>query len=317
MPKTTGVFIGDPHFAGSTIGVRIGNYTEAIAEKLTEALEIARDYPADYVCILGDTFSHPDPKGDVRNAALQVLARGNNGEMWPFPILCLVGNHDITGHTIDTLEATAIETFSKAGIVDLSESVPQFDLFQIHYQHGIEKETFKSDAAIWAAHSNIVPDFVMGEHITIDDFRVGPRTKLVISGHWHNGYPVVRRDDGVLFANPGSLGRPRVDDAKHEIQVAVVEYDDKSIDVRYIPLKTAKSPEAVFSRLVLERRENKEKEVDRGAGFVEKLQDLRATFLSQGDSLKLIEDAIKLADPGDAVVTEAKKRIEKTRKEVV
>ena len=317
MPKTTGVFIGDPHFAGGTIGARIGNYTEAVSEKLTEALEIARDHPADYVCLLGDLFSHPDPRGDVRNAALHVLARGNSGVPWPFPILSLVGNHDITGHTTETLEQTAIETFNKAGVIDISESVPRYDLFQIHYQHGIEKETFRSDASIWAAHSNIVPERIMGEHITIDDFRVGPRTRLVICGHWHHGYPVVRRDDGVLFANPGSLGRPRIDDAEHEIKVAIVEYDDHDIGVRYVPLTTAKPPSAVFSQLVLERRENKDIEVDRGAGFVEKLQDLRATFLNQGDSLKLIEGAIKLANPGDDVVSESRKRIEKVRREVV
>ena len=317
MPKMTGVFIGDPHIAGSTIGARIGNYTEAVTEKLTEALSIARDHPADYACILGDTFSHPDPKGDVRNAALQVFAKGNRGEAWPFPIYVVIGNHDITGHTTETLESTAIETFNKAGVIDISEFIPEFDLFQIHYQHGIEKETFQSDAMIWAAHSNIVPDSIMGEHITIEDFKVGPRTKLVISGHWHNGYPVVRRTDGVLFANPGSLGRPRIDDADHQVQVALVEYDDKTMNVRYIPLMTAKPPSAVFSPLVLERRENKEQEVDRGAGFVEKLQDLRTTFLSQGDSLKLVEDAVKLADPGAKVVTEARRRIEKVRKEAV
>ena len=315
MPKTTGVFIGDPHFAGSSVGVRLGNYTEAVADKLTEALEIARDYPADYVCILGDLFTHPDPKGEVRNATLQVLAKGNKNQAWPFPIYAVIGNHDIAGHTTDTLEQTAIETFSKAGAIDISESVPEFDLYQIHYQHGIEKEIFHSDAAIWAIHSYVVPEPIMGEFITIDDFRVGPRTKLVIAGHWHNGYPVTRRADGVLFANPGSLGRPRIDDAEHTVQIAVVEYDEKSIDVRYVPLTTARPPEEIFSRTVLERRRNKGDQVDRGSGFVEKLQDLRATFLNQGDSLKLIDDAVKLADPGNEVASEARRRIEKVRKE--
>ena len=169
MPnKKIGVFIGDPHFAGSSVGIRLGNYTEAVAEKLTEALEIARDYPADYACILGDLFTHPDPKGEVRNAALNVLAKGNGGEPWPFPIMCVVGNHDISGHTTDTLEQTAIETFNKAGVIDISETVPELDLYQIHYQHGIEKEIFHGDAAIWAIHSYVVPEPIMGEFITIE-----------------------------------------------------------------------------------------------------------------------------------------------------
>jgi len=292
----------------------LGNYTEAIAEKLTEALSIARDYPADYACILGDMFSHPDPKGEVRNAALHVLARGNGGEAWPFPIICVVGNHDIAGHTTDTLEQTAIETFSKAGVVHLNADVPEHDLFLIHYQHGVEKETFHSNATIWAAHSYIVPEPIMGEYVTIDDFRVGPRTKLVISGHWHNGYPIVRRSDGVIFANPGSLGRPRIDDAGHDVQVAIVEYDAKGIDIRYVPITSAKPPESVFSHVVLEGKKKADEVGGRGAGFVEKLESLRATFLTQGDSLKLIDDAVKILDPGEDVVTEARQRIEKVRK---
>ena len=95
----------------------------------------------------------------------------------------------------------------------------------------------------------------------------------------------------------------------------MVEYDEDSVDVRYVPLMTARPPEEIFSRSVLERRRNRGDQVDRGSGFVEKLQDLRATFLNQGDSLKLIDDAIRLADPGREVASEARYRIEKVRKE--
>jgi exonuclease SbcD len=313
MGKTCGVFIGDPHYAGRSIGARMDDYTAAISEKMLESLTIARDYPADYVCILGDLFHQPDPPGIVRNEVLRVLVMGNDGERWPFEILAVIGNHDISGHTVKTLERTAVETLNKSGVIDICQESITHDLFTIHYEHDIESRTFQSDRAIWAIHSYVLPSAFMGPHVLVDDFEVGPRTKVVMCGHWHSGYPVVRRSDGVLFANPGSLGRPRVDDADHEIKIAVVEYDDEGADVRYVPLESAKPAHRVFPSAALERSDGPK--VQQQSVFADTLEELRRSFDTKGDSLTLMQRAADLLAPGDDVVTECRNRIEQQRKE--
>ena len=315
MGKTCGVFIGDPHYAGRSIGARMDDYTASVSEKMTEALSIARDYPADYVCILGDLFHQPDPPGVVRNEALRVLVTGNGGERWPFEIMVVVGNHDISGQTTRTLERTAVETINRSGVIDILQESITHDLFAIHYEHDIESKTFQSDRAIWAIHSYLLPSAFMGPHVLVDDFVVGPRTKVVMSGHWHSGYPVVKRSDGVLFANPGSLGRPRVDDADHEVKVAVVEYDEDGADVRYVPLESAKPAHKVFPSAALKKSDGPK--VQEKSVFAETLDELRRGFDTKGDSLTLMQRAADTIVPGDDVVAECRKRIERQRKEDV
>lgn len=313
MGKTCGVFIGDPHYAGRSIGARMDDYAASVSEKMTEALTIAREYPADYACILGDLFHQPDPPGIVRNEALRVLVSGNGGERWPFEILAVVGNHDISGHTTRTLERTAVETLNKSGVIQILDESLTHDLFAIHYEHDVESKSFSSDLSIWAVHAYVLPSAFMGPHVLVDDFAVGPRTKVVVCGHWHSGYPVVRRSDGVLFANPGSLGRPRVDDADHDVKVAVVEYDEDGADVRYIPLESAKPANRIFPSAALVRSDGPR--VQDKSVFAETLEDLRRGFDTKGDSLVLMQRAADLLEPGDDVVTEARRRIEDQRKD--
>lgn len=313
MGKTCGVFIGDPHYAGRSIGARMDDYAASVSEKMMEALTIAKDYPADYVCILGDLFHQPDPPGIVRNEALRVLMTGNDGERWPFEILAVVGNHDISGQTTRTLERTAVETLNRSGVIDIFQESVKNDLFAIHYEHDIEAKSFQSDRAIWAIHAYVLPSSFMGPHILVDDFVVGPRTRVVMCGHWHSGYPVVKRSDGVLFANPGSLGRPRVDDADHDVKVAVVEYDDDGADVRYVPLESAKPAHKIFPSAALRRSDGPK--VQEQSVFADTLNELRRTFDTKGDSLTMVQRAADLLAPGDDVIAECRKRIEQQRKD--
>lgn len=312
MSRTCGVFIGDPHYAGRSIGARMDDYASSISEKMTEALSIARDYPADYVCILGDLFHQPDPPGIVRNEAIRVFVEGNAGERWPFEILTVVGNHDISGQTTRTLERTAVETLNRSGVIRIFNEDPTHDIFAAHYEHDIESKELESERAIWAVHAYVLPSSFVGPHVLVDDFHVGPRTRAVISGHWHTGYPVVKRSDGVLFANPGSIGRPRVDDADHDVKIAVVEYDDDAVDIRYVPLESAKPAKQIFPSAALVKSDGHRGQDE--SVFADTLEELRRNFDTKGDSLTLVERASDLLQPGAEVVSEARRRIEEQRK---
>ena len=303
--SSIGVYVADPHFAMDVPASRSDDYLEAVGNKFLESLTIARDIGADHYVILGDLFNRADPPGIVRNKVAEIIVGGT----WPFEILMVLGNHDIFGHNRLTLERTAVETLNKAGLIDIFDENDQVGVFAGHYEYNIENKVFQSEMPIWAVHSYILPTSFLGPHVLIDDFKVSENTRLVISGHWHEGFPITRRRDDVIFANPGSLGRTSIKDASHKIQVAVVNRDADHIEVEYVPLKSAKRSEVIFDM----RPRGKPTDKTRSEWFAESVANARSTIEKSMDSIDLVHRFAKEDKTPRIVVDEAVKQITRFR----
>jgi len=221
----------------------------------------------------------------------------------------VLGNHDIFGHNRLTIERTASETLNKAGVVDIFDEDEEIGLFAGHYENNIEKRRFESEMPVWAIHSYILPDPYLGPHVLIDDFKASPGTKLVMSGHWHEGFPVIRRKDGVLFANPGSLGRTSIRDASHVIQVAVVRRDGERVDVEYVPIRSAKRAELIFDM----RQRNRVGNGNGAKGFADSVSGARTSIEMSTDGIDLIHKFARSDDVPKPVVDEAIRQIRQFR----
>jgi len=302
--STTGVYVADPHFAMEVPASRMDDYLEAVGNKFLESLYITRDMGIDHYVILGDLFNKADTPGTVRNRVIDILARGNDGSPWPFRVMMVLGNHDIFGHNRLTIERTTAETLNKTGVIDIFDEDEELGIYAGHYEINIEKKHHQSEMPIWAVHSYIVPAPFLGPHILVDDFVVSEGTRLVISGHWHEGYPPVRRRDGVTFANPGSLGRTSIKDASHPVQIAVVSRDGDRIDVEYIPIKSAKRPEIVF-----DMRKGQPTNGNSAKGFAASVQSARSTIERGADGIALVHHFAEEDEVPRRIVDEAVRQI--------
>lgn len=271
------MFIGDLHFRCQNPELRIDDYKQDIMNCTLESFQIAEKMNCDKVILLGDIFDSAEPVGIIRNEVIDMFQGKSDGTDWPFEIYAVIGNHDIIGHNLTTLKRTALGTLSRCGVKIVDEIREDgVGIFFGHFQDGIEQKDFSAnDHDIYAMHSNILPEtFVGDEYVLIKDFKAHEKTRLVISGHYHPGYPTKVREDGVVFANPGAIARKAAikSNIERELQVAVVDITPETCKMKMVKLKTAKPGSEIFN--IEEAMEHSQKRKDK-KDLVNKLDEIR------------------------------------------
>ena len=261
------IVAGDLHFRSENPRNRKDNFEDAMLAKLYEAFQIALDYEAEAIIIPGDIF-------DTANVGLKTIARLGyclNSWIKDFNVQVLVvsGNHDIPEGNKAALERTPFGLLKKLDVFgDLEEDDYEYDsgdLDLIVTGCGFDFKTDTEDGAyqfeagesscntvyVHVVHSMLMatsPTFPM-RHTLIN--QVETDADIIISGHYHEGFGIIRRKDGKLFINPGSLCRLSASKAEMErtVQVALLTIRSKTdFDAKLIPLQSAQPAEEVLDR---------------------------------------------------------------------
>ena len=320
------LIVGDVHFRGVNPRARLDNYMEAISRKLHEVFALAQQYKVDAIIQTGDLLDSP-ATGWSTAAELAQILQGS-----PCPFLTINGNHDIYAANPGSKYRTPFGFLSRLGIIeDIGEEafesgdngkgiVITGHGFNIETDTPLGKGQFDpatcfvqlkdgKDVRIHVVHSMLMdhsPGFEM-RHTLIS--QVETSAQVIICGHLHTGFGskyVYRRDDGVLFINPGALCRLSAHHAEIErkIQVALLTVEGGKCEAELIPLKCAAAGHEVLSR------EHLEADADRG-GRLEKFLSLLA---SEGESkfleaVEIIDDIAARENLPKEVKAEALKRI--------
>ena len=325
------IITGDIHFRGTNPRARLDTYMEAITGKIYEVYDLARRYKTEALIIPGDIFDSPGTSWSVATELAMILQQS------PCPVLTIHGNHDVYGGNAESKYRTPYGLLARVGIVRDIEDNPVIKDGVVISGHGFTVETdtvngkgqfnpLNASAACFNIH--VVHSMLM-DHTPPFDMRhtlisqVKTTAKVIISGHLHTGFGrsgkegyVFRRDDGVLFINPGALCRLSAHHAEMErpVQVALLEVDtsgNASSHVALIPLRSALPGHEVLSR------EHLENEVEREA----RLEKFLSLLASEGESKFLevrdiIEDiAAREQLPGN-VKADALKRIGEAREQL-
>jgi exonuclease SbcD len=317
------MFIGDLHWRGDNPPFRLANYSyrDDIKNCTLESLYLAEKEQCECVVLLGDIFDTNEPSGSIRNEVIDIFNYKQNGEKWPFEIYAIIGNHDIVGHSKDTLYRTALGTLSKTS-VKIVDQIDEYSIYCGHYNHKIEHQDHSSsNCRIYALHANILPQQLFdADCALISEFVVGKECQLVVSGHYHPGYEMIRRQDGVLFCNPGSISRDSatISNIERDIQVVIATINEKDINVKYHKLRNIKPGNEIFDLDAI--FENKELKKDRKFLSI-KLDEIRNTYRTQGainpmdefisfcNKNKVGDDVIQLVlNEYDSVVLEQKRK---------
>jgi len=276
------IIIGDLHFRGENPRNRKDNYSEAILTKLYEVFQIARDYEVDAIIIPGDVF-------DSSSVSLYTIGRLADflitcKQKFRIEVLAISGNHDLPAGNKGAISRTPYGLLTKLGYLhdledydfEVKESTSPFEIpsalitgcgfdYQTDTSEGLNQYIAGQPYAdgypvIHVVHSMLLaspPTFPM-RHTLID--QVETDADIIISGHYHEGFGVIRRKDGKLFINPGALCRLSASEAemKRTVQVALLTIRSKTdFEAELIPLQSARPAEEVLDReAIVDKKEH-------------------------------------------------------------
>lgn len=325
------IVAGDLHYMGQNPRSRLDNYHEAITEKLREVFIIAQAKIAEVIIIPGDLTHSPNLAwGTVAELAMLLKEA-------PCPILTINGNHDIWGGNPNSITRTPYGLLARLGLIQdimansyLSYKAGNSALVNIT-GHGFTADTdtdtpagknqftptikkAENEVSIHVVHSMLLdrpPGFDI-RHTLIS--QVKTTANVIISGHDHTGFGVIRRDDGVLFINPGALCRlsAHASEIERQVQVAVLTVDDDGqCSAELVPLLSARPGDQVLSR----------EHIEEAAARNEKLDEFLSLLASEGESKFLevrdiVEDIAARENIPVAVKREALERLGRARERV-
>lgn len=321
------IVCGDIHYRGTNPRARLVDFQEALNRKLFEVYDIAKQHKADVIIQTGDLFDSPGTAWGTAAELAYILRQS------PVPFLCIPGNHDIWSGNPESKHRTPFGFLGRLEIMwDLTEepfetkNVEPFALdidnvavtghsFTVETDTELGRGQFMPPEvhgfSIHVVHSMLMdrsPGFEM-RHTLIS--QVETAAQVIISGHEHIGFGVKRRDDGVLFINPGALCRLSAHHAEIERQVQVAlltVHENGETEAELIPLKCAAPGHEVLSRAHLEA------EAERN----DRLEKFLSLLASEGESKflevrEIVEDIAAREALPDEVKAEALKRIGEAR----
>lgn len=205
-----GVYIGDNHLDDQKHKptYRKDDYARACKDELRESLDIARRHKADYAVLLGDLFNRIKPDDDILNSAIEILQEPRD-----FPVYAIIGNHDVS-NSPQRYRESALYSVELSGAIKVVDEAPEFNLGFVHYANDAAtqlKEGSIKDRThlIQAVHCSVTLGPFHGDYVELNDVQTNPACRLLVAGHIHS--PMRRRrQDGLIFINPGSLARRKV-----------------------------------------------------------------------------------------------------------
>lgn len=239
--------VGDIHLQnpGSAPGHRTETYSDDIFKKLEETVRIAHEQQATSVLWLGDVFDHKAPS----KSSFSLVGRIQRLlESYRLPTYVLVGNHDVSSGTLETLPKQPISmlqyvpnvTLVTHDEVRLDDEVSLLPVPGIPLEREgdawLESFKFNSSAKrkIGIVHQLIVPDIAQERAVLQDTFFCAKKiaavtnAQLILYGDLHKKMGMFKAGD-VPFINLGSICRLSSSDVDHvpEVYILTIRDDER------------------------------------------------------------------------------------------
>ncbi len=305
------LYLTDTHIRGTSPRSRNDDFPATMKQKLEEVIQIVRREQIDAVLHGGDLFDRPDLSPAIVGQFAAFFRR------FQVPVYAIAGNHDLFGHNPDTVGRTMLGLLDALGVLrliqpgevifiekegrkvqlsgqpfhyDLDKRPPELDYsvpgrngadFCIHMVHGMLVDRPLPEGV---AHTLI-------DHVWRSDF------DLLLTGHYHAGFPLQRQEKRVIV-NPGALARVNnhVSEVQRMPQVAIITLDEE-IDVRLFPLTSAVDGSKVLDRTYLQKKSYQEEKMNdflqvvRSAGKVEAIAI--AEIIDHIAKMHKVEDSVR------------------------
>lgn len=325
------LFFNDPHYTRHQPRCRTNNYSVEILDKFRYMRQVAEKVGAKAIGCSGDWF-HRKGKVTFRESidVLSALSAWKEAGIEPLGIL---GNHDIAGHSLDSLDNRAVGVLVHSKTLTLldrgdwkhHDPYTKLKVSGTSYFHGCDSDDAsrlrmygcnhaREDGwlSVHLCHGTLINkgsffgEYTLAQDLIelLDDNNVCP--DVLVCGHLHfsEGIKVYKRpSDGkdVMVCRVGSLGRVSADDMDRVPSFVVLAAKRDTIAAREVHVKDVSFDIPGFTEEVTETPEDHQERIHR---FVESLTDeaeswsLRdyANLIQKvGEGLGVSEEAIETA----------------------
>lgn len=231
--------IGDLHLTNHIPERRQDDYFQTLLGKLQQAMDIFTAEGVAYVVQVGDFFDSPTVANRVKSAAIRFFRK------YSIPVLCIYGQHDITGHSAATLPNSPLVVLEAAGVVSIlgkRELGGNVTIYGASFGEDIPLPANPAGLNILVTHQ-MIGDRPLYPGQPLESPRVflrhHPQYQLVLCGDYH--YPFQDTYGGQIILNTGCIVRKNLKDVDMGLQPAVATIDLETLVVTHHPLQVEDS----------------------------------------------------------------------------
>lgn len=253
------IFFTDMHGRANNPVSRLDNYPETVLKKLEWVVKTANEKDA-VLLFGGDWLNRPDTSPSFIGNMAAILSKLKNG-----PCYTVLGNHDIYGYNVETFPRTPLYILAQIGIIKiLDETTPtlfdnvgetgditvvgvtgasaSYDIDKADKKHYMAEITEPCDTHIHIVHGFLTnKEWPYVEHTLIDDIAGRTHANIILSGHEHSGFGVIKKKgdsfrNHTLFCNPGALLRVSagIGDMNMAVRVAEITVNGFQSEIEFI-----------------------------------------------------------------------------------
>lgn len=260
------LFFTDTHIRLTNPRNRLDNFYETTILKLEEIRDYANSRNVDYVIHGGDLFDRPDSAIKSTGEVGKILASFN------MPIYIVVGNHDIFGYNIATLNRTMLGLLNNLDAINLipEQGVELFDgkikVLLLGRDYSSELDLDKSNYIVKKEELNTNADYIVNvvhgfltdrpflkhvPHILLGEI-LETDADITLSGHYHTGF-ATQIYNGKYFANPGSMVRVSntISELNRRPRFLEIEIVKDGIEIKDVFFQGIKDGDEVLDRKTL------------------------------------------------------------------
>lgn len=255
--------IGDLHFRATSPRNRKDDYLKTLEAKLLECWEIAKRHDVSTIVQVGDIFHSPEVAISTLLKAVEIFDNA------PVDVYTMPGNHDLHGYNLESYHRTSLRLLDMLSdrlnvVGEIREQLLSFLIEFKPYTSTIDNDYSAyqaqecSNLKVLVMHSMLLDHDLPYQAKYTNLYKLDTNADIIISGHDHVGYGVIKRKDGKLFVNPGALMRltASVAEMERQVQVAIVDLDTRTAEL--VPILTAPKAVEVLDRSALEEKKERE-----------------------------------------------------------
>lgn len=299
------VLVSDLHLTDSTPVSRIDNYQAAQIKKLQFLQKLSEENNNCPILCAGDVFDYWKASPWLCSMAYEYL---------PENFICIPGQHDLPGHSLQEYERSALGLLEKAkriivlkeGVLELDEDmyvqgIPFGQLSNFHPSqvNGPKRKILMFHELVWPGGPptwNKNSKTLTSDRV-LDDF--GQYFDVILTGDNHQNF-VKENEEGELLVNPGSMMRITADQEDHIPRCYLYYADSGTIEAINFPIE-----QNVFNLEHLDSRKEKDARI---AAYIEHMSKDWEVGLSFRKNLEVFFDKNKTPEKVREIIWQAMER---------
>lgn len=276
------VYYTDPHAKGVSPSTRIDDFPRTVEAKLQDIFAYGHEQNVDFFACSGDFVDSPYVSASYMSRLGEILASAGKPHYYTW------GNHDMMAWNPSTIQDTTIGLFAKfqkdfhlltkeptyvtfngqeialtgvSAYASLDRTIT-VDGKELHRSRDYIVKKQRDVPHVHIVHGFLSPRPILEDirHTVVSEIE-DTEADLTLTGHDHNGFPLIVLPNGQQVINPGGLSRVFASHSEMNRMpqfLHVVISDDGSITVKPIQSRIALKGHEVMDRSLLDEKKMKE-----------------------------------------------------------